>query len=111
MGSDNSALSNTFQPKKFYFKSGIESLPKTKNSIREIDIIEPLLPYLLKYKELEVSSEYVFETYAGKPFNTSDKISIHCVTSIYAVSIIYPLLLLLISTNVGTHNIWPARAS
>ena len=58
-------------------RQGIESLPKTKNSIREIDIIEPLLPYLLKHKELEVSEEYIFETYAGKPFNTSDKISAH----------------------------------
>lgn len=58
-------------------RQGVESLPKTKNSIRDIDIIEPLLPYLIKHKELEVSETYVFETYTKKPYNTSDKISSH----------------------------------
>jgi len=57
-------------------RQGVESLPKTKNSIRDIDIIDALYPYLLQHRELSgKDSEYVFETRAGRPFTTSDKIS------------------------------------
>ncbi|WP_200763345.1 site-specific integrase [Nitrosophilus alvini] len=57
-------------------RRGKDYLPKTKNSIREIDIIEPLMPYLQMHRELSRKKAiYVFETYENRPFNTCDKIS------------------------------------
>lgn len=50
-------------------RQGVESNPKTKSSIRDIDIIDILLPYLqnhLKYKIDE--SEYMFNSWHKKPF-------------------------------------------
>lgn len=59
-------------------RQGIETLPKTKNSIRTIDIIDTLFPYLQKHRKLSrEDSIYVFETYLEEPFNTCDKISSH----------------------------------
>lgn len=50
-------------------RQGIESNPKTKSSIRDVEIIDILLPYLqehLKYKTDE--SEYIFNSWFKKPF-------------------------------------------
>lgn len=45
-------------------RQGVEGTPKTKNSIREIEILDVLIPYLLKHRELSKdTSIYVFETY------------------------------------------------
>ncbi|MGA9045715.1 tyrosine-type recombinase/integrase [Sulfuricurvum sp.] len=58
-------------------RQGIETLPKTKNSIREVEIIDVLIPYLQKHRELSSNrGVYIFETYTGKPFTTCDKISL-----------------------------------
>lgn len=57
-------------------RQGMETLPKTKNSVRTVEIINTLMPYLLKHRELSPKENvYVFETYEKKPFNTCDKIS------------------------------------
>jgi len=57
-------------------RQGIEGPPKTKNSIRDIEIIDALMPYLKKHREIVLNdSIYLFETYLGKPFTTCDKIS------------------------------------
>lgn len=59
-------------------RQGIETLPKTKSSIREVEILDKLLPFLIKHYEItECKSGYVFETYKGVNFTTSDKISVH----------------------------------
>jgi integrase len=58
-------------------RQGIESKPKTINSIRDVEILDILLPYLMEHKNLGISNEYIFETYTGLPFNTCDKISSH----------------------------------
>jgi len=59
-------------------RQGTETLPKTKSSVRTIDIIDSLLPYLQEHRELSSkSSIYIFETYQDIPFNTCDKISSH----------------------------------
>ena len=59
-------------------RQGIETKPKTKNSIRDVDILDPLEPYLKEHRSLcEPSSVYVFETYMHEPYNTCDKISSH----------------------------------
>ncbi len=50
-------------------RQNTESLPKTKSSIRDVDILDVLLPYLqnhLKYKIDE--SEYLFNSWHRKPF-------------------------------------------
>ncbi|MDQ1341001.1 MAG: Integrase [Campylobacterota bacterium] len=58
-------------------RQGIESLPKTKNSIRDVEILDTLKPFILEHQELsdDNKSGYVFETSFGRPFNTTDKIS------------------------------------
>ena len=59
-------------------RQGLETLPKTKNSIREVEIIDALMPYLKTHKDMSKdTSEYIFETYKGEPYNTCDKISSH----------------------------------
>jgi integrase len=58
-------------------RQGVETKPKTKSSIRDVEILDALLPYLIKHRELNVSNTYIFETFMGQPFNTCDKISSH----------------------------------
>lgn len=59
-------------------RQGLETKPKTKNSIRDVEMIDALLPYLKHHRKMcDKKSVYVFETYMGKPFNTCDKISSH----------------------------------
>lgn len=59
-------------------RQGIETLPKTKTSIRDVEILDILLPYLKAHQaNYQSKSGYVFETYMGIPFNTCDKISAH----------------------------------
>lgn len=55
---------------------GIETTPKTKSSIRDIDILDVLIPYIenhLKYKTYD--SKYVFTSGLNKPYYSSIKIS------------------------------------
>lgn len=57
-------------------RQNTESLPKTKSSIRDVDILDVLLPYLqnhLKYKIDE--SEYLFNSFYKKPFTDFSCIS------------------------------------
>lgn len=57
-------------------RQGIETAPKTKNSIREVEIIDVLMAYLIKHRERSGErSVYIFETYLNEPFTTCDKIS------------------------------------
>ncbi len=58
-------------------RQGMETKPKTKSSIREVDILNALLPYLKKHQSYCGTNTYIFETYMGQPFNTCDKISSH----------------------------------
>jgi len=58
-------------------RQGTETKPKTKSSIRDVEIIDVLLPYLSRHREIaEKSSVYIFETSRGNPFNTTEKISV-----------------------------------
>jgi len=55
---------------------GIETSPKTKSSIRDVDILDVLIPYIenhLKYKIDE--SPYVFTSRLNKPYHSAIKIS------------------------------------
>lgn len=57
-------------------RQNTESLPKTKSSIRDVDILDILFPYLenhLKYKIDE--SEYLFNSFYKKPFTDFSCIS------------------------------------
>lgn len=59
-------------------RQGVETKPKTKSSIRDVEILDALLPYLKKHRKLcDCQNTYIFETYMGKPYNTCDKISSH----------------------------------
>ena len=59
-------------------RAGQYTEPKTMSSIRDIEILDVLMPYLIKHREIvKHDSVFVFETYEDKPFNTSDKISSH----------------------------------
>lgn len=59
-------------------RMGMETVPKTKSSIRDVEVIDVLWPYLLKHRELSrENSVYLFETYLNEPFSTCDKISSH----------------------------------
>ena len=57
-------------------RQGIESLPKTKNSIRDVDILDVLMPYLVQHRKLyKQDSNYLFITKKGEPYTTSSKIA------------------------------------
>ncbi|WP_415408231.1 tyrosine-type recombinase/integrase [Sulfurovum sp. CS9] len=57
---------------------GMETKPKTKSSIREVDIRDALFPYLEQHRAIcDNAGIYLFETYMGQPYNTCDKISSH----------------------------------
>lgn len=57
-------------------RQGVETPPKTKSSIREVEIIDVLMPYLLKHRLLvSEDSVYIFETFLNQPYTTCDKIS------------------------------------
>ncbi len=59
-------------------RQGKEDLPKTMSSIRDVDILEVLMPYLLAHRKICSSkSLYLFETYEGKPYNDAEKIRYH----------------------------------
>lgn len=54
---------------------GLETTPKTKSSIRDVDILDVLLPYLENHLQFKTDNEYVFLTRDNVPFNSSNKIS------------------------------------
>ncbi len=59
-------------------RQGRETLPKTKSSIRDIDLLNVLEPYLIKHKSNALDgSTYLFETYMGEPYRKTDNISSH----------------------------------
>ncbi len=50
-------------------RQNVESLPKTNSSIRDIDIIDILLPYLQNHLKFKIDdSEYMFNSLHKKPF-------------------------------------------
>ncbi len=52
--------------------------PKTKSSIRDVEILYILMPYIVEHRQnVKDDSIFLFETYEGKPFARSDKISSH----------------------------------
>lgn len=58
-------------------RQGVESVPKTKNSIRTIEILDVLMPYLLAHrKSSDNDAVYVFETYQKKAYTSADKIRV-----------------------------------
>ena len=54
---------------------GIETTPKTKSSIRDIEILDVLFPYIDEHIKLKKDSDYVFLTRQNIPFTTTNKIS------------------------------------
>ncbi len=57
-------------------RMGVEGPPKTKNSIRDVEIIDTLLPYLHdNHTIMPDDAIYLFENNRGKPFSTANKIS------------------------------------
>ena len=55
---------------------GIETTPKTKSSIREIDIIDVLFSYLIEHQKFRTNSEYLFVTRDNIPYSSASKISL-----------------------------------
>ncbi|MFT5874165.1 MAG: integrase [Clostridium sp.] len=59
-------------------RDGQYTEPKTKSSIRDVKILDALMPYLIEHRKIaKDDSIFLFETYEGKPFARSDKISSH----------------------------------
>jgi len=57
-------------------RGGIESDPKTSNSIRDVLILDQLMPYLLEHKKMmKNKSDYIFVNMYGEPYYSSSKIS------------------------------------
>ena len=56
-------------------RQGTETLPKTKSSIRKIEILDVLMPYLTRHLELHPDTEYIFTAKGKVPFNTCAKIA------------------------------------
>lgn len=55
---------------------GIETTPKTKSSIRDIDMIDVLIPYLENHLKYKTNLSYVFLTNRNEPYSSANKISI-----------------------------------
>ncbi|NOQ32207.1 MAG: tyrosine-type recombinase/integrase [Helicobacteraceae bacterium] len=53
----------------------IESTPKTHSSIREVEIMDVLFPYIEKHYRLFSHQEYVFQTKNALPFNGSSQVA------------------------------------
>ncbi len=59
-------------------RQGRETTPKTKSSIRDIDLLDVLEPYLLDHRTISSKeSVYLFETTRGQPYKKTDNISSH----------------------------------
>ncbi|MDF1877413.1 tyrosine-type recombinase/integrase [Sulfurimonas sp. SAG-AH-194-L11] len=59
-------------------RDGQYTKPKTESSIRDVEILNVLIPYLREHRKIvKNDSTFLFETYEGKPFARSDKISSH----------------------------------
>jgi len=57
-------------------RAGIESEPKTSNSIRDVLILDQLIPYLLEHKNMvDNKLEYLFINKYSEPYYSSSKIS------------------------------------
>ena len=54
---------------------GVETTPKTKSSIRDVEILDVLLPYIENHLQFKTNSDYVFLARGNLPFNSSNKIS------------------------------------
>lgn len=54
---------------------GIETTPKTKASVREVDILDVLFPYLQEHLKYKTNSPYVFNTNRNEPYYSANKIS------------------------------------
>ena len=51
-------------------RQGIESKPKTKASIRDVDILDILYPYLQNHLKFKIpESDYLFTSNFKKPYN------------------------------------------
>ena len=54
---------------------GIETSPKTKSSIREVDILDVLVPYIKEHLDLHPNNDYLFETRYNRPYYSSNQLS------------------------------------
>ena len=54
---------------------GIETTPKTKSSIRDVEILDVLVPYLTEHLKFKYKSEYLFITQFGEAYSSASKIS------------------------------------
>jgi integrase len=54
---------------------GVETSPKTKSSIREIDILDVLVPYIKEHLEIHPNNEYLFETRHKSPYYSANQLS------------------------------------
>ncbi|MFA9239861.1 MAG: tyrosine-type recombinase/integrase [Candidatus Paceibacteria bacterium] len=55
---------------------GIETTPKTKSSIRDVDILDVLIPYIENHLKYNIDeSPYVFTSRLNKPYHSAIKIS------------------------------------
>lgn len=55
-------------------KDGGDTIPKTVNSLRDIDMIDSLKPFLVEHRRNNPNTEYVFSSKSGKPFYSGNKI-------------------------------------
>ena len=55
---------------------GIETTPKTKSSIRDVEILDVLLPYLENHLQFKTDNDYLFNTFQKAPYHSAIKISI-----------------------------------
>ena len=75
---ENIDLSESLIKVRHSTRAGRMTEPKTKSSIRDIEILDTLKPYLVEHRKISRDdSKFVFETNRGKPYQRSDKISSH----------------------------------
>ena len=54
---------------------GIQTSPKTKSSVREVDILDVLIPYIKEHLELHSNNIYLFETKHKAPYYSANQLS------------------------------------
>lgn len=54
---------------------GIQTTPKTKSSIREVDLLDVLIPYIKEHLEIHPNNNYLFETRYKSPYHSANQLS------------------------------------
>lgn len=72
---ENIDLENKIISVKATRNKGIETTPKTSSSIRDVEILDVLIPYLKEHEKFKTDSNYIFTSNRNEPYHSALKVS------------------------------------